>query len=80
LLDVIGAVPVKPGPARRFRSVILGYAAEMADTQHTPARGEPPTSPDEEHEQTETESESPDDAAEADDSLAPGSMPPDDDR
>jgi hypothetical protein len=49
----------------------------MADTQHTPARGEPPTSPDEEFEQT--ESESPDDAAEADDSLAPGSMPPEDD-
>jgi hypothetical protein len=50
----------------------------MADTQNTPPRGEPPTSPDEEFEQT--ESESPDDAAEADDSLAPGSMPPAEDR
>ena len=50
----------------------------MADTQHTPARGEPPALPDEEYEGT--ESESPEEAAEADDSLAPGSMPPDDDR
>ena len=46
----------------------------MADTQHTPPRGEPPTSPDEEFEQT--GSEDPEKAAEADDSLEPGSMPP----